>query len=135
MLVQFFITHLSFFQYLLETVSPPELTLWSYIKTKVYMVTEGVTLILNCSVQQGTVPITFTWYRKGVVNPLNSTQISKTQGFHIIKSITHADEGIYYCQASNDANETKKSHSITIEGHTSPTLHYTINVFLRDKTS
>ncbi|XP_060757464.1 platelet endothelial cell adhesion molecule isoform X3 [Neoarius graeffei] len=99
----------------IETVSPPELTLWSYIKTKVYMVTEGVTLILNCSVQQGTVPITFTWYRKGVVNPLNSTQISKTQGSHIIKPITHADEGIYFCQASNDANETKKSHSITIE--------------------
>lgn len=112
-------------------MSGPELTL----KTKGYVVTEGVDLILYCSVQQGTVPITFSWYRNGVVKPLNSTRISKTQGFHIIKSITRDDEGQYYCQAYNDANEPKKSRQVHIEGYSSPTLCYTINVFLRDKTS
>ncbi|XP_017348679.1 platelet endothelial cell adhesion molecule [Ictalurus punctatus] len=95
----------------IETVSGPELTL----KTKGYVVTEGVDLILYCSVQQGTVPITFSWYRNGVVKPLNSTRISKTQGFHIIKSITRDDEGQYYCQAYNDANEPKKSRQVHIE--------------------
>ncbi|KAF4092679.1 hypothetical protein AMELA_G00023500 [Ameiurus melas] len=96
---------------IIETVSRPELTL----KTKGYVFTEGMDLILYCSVQRGTVPITFSWYRNGVGKPLNSTRISKTEGSHIIKSLTRDDEGQYYCQASNDANEPKKSRQIHIE--------------------
>lgn len=112
-------------------VSTPDLTL----NTKSNVVTEGVNLSLNCSVQQGTFPITFTWYRTGVVKPLNKIQISKKQGIYTIKSITRDDEGLYYCRASNDANETRSSDNVKIKGHNSPSLCCTINVFLGYKTS
>lgn len=92
------------------------------------MVTEGVNLVLYCGVQHGTVPITFTWYRRGVMKPLNTTQISKTQGFHTIKSITRNDEGRYYCEARNEANKTVESFNVDIQGHTSPTFYYIVYV-------
>ncbi|GAA6096359.1 platelet endothelial cell adhesion molecule isoform X1 [Tachysurus ichikawai] len=95
----------------IEMVSTPDLTL----NTKSNVVTEGVNLSLNCSVQQGTFPITFTWYRTGVVKPLNKIQISKKQGIYTIKSITRDDEGLYYCRASNDANETRSSDNVKIK--------------------
>ncbi|KAF5908122.1 platelet endothelial cell adhesion molecule-like isoform X2, partial [Clarias magur] len=95
----------------IETVSKPDLTL----DTKGYMVTEGMNLSLTCTVQQGTFPITFTWYRSGVAKPLNTTKISKKHGVYIIKSITREDEGRYYCHASNDANEIKNSPQVTIK--------------------
>ncbi|MCJ8739418.1 hypothetical protein PDJAM_G00046870 [Pangasius djambal] len=94
----------------IETVSTPNLTL----DTKGHMVTEGVNLALYCSVQKGTVPITFTWYRKGVVKPLDTIKSSNTREWHIIKSITRDQEGTYYCQASNDANETRGSLPVPI---------------------
>lgn len=94
----------------IEMVSIPELTL----NTKSHAVTEGVTLSFYCSVQQGTFPITFTWYRIGDVKPLNTMRISKTRGLHTIKSITRDDEGRYYCRASNDANETRNSDPVYI---------------------
>ncbi|KAM9457012.1 platelet endothelial cell adhesion molecule isoform 2-T2 [Clarias gariepinus] len=94
----------------IETVSIPDLT----YDTKDYMVTEGVRLSLICSVQQGTLPITFTWYRSGVAKPLNTTKISKKQGVYIIKSITRENEGRYYCHASNGADVTKSSLQVTI---------------------
>ncbi|XP_060748568.1 platelet endothelial cell adhesion molecule isoform X1 [Tachysurus vachellii] len=95
----------------IEMVSTPDLTL----NTKSNVVTEGVNLSLYCSVQQGTFPITFTWYRIGVVKPLKTIQISKTQGIYNLKSITRDDEGLYYCRASNDANETRSSDNVKIK--------------------
>lgn len=94
------------------------------------MVTEGVDLILYCGVQQGTVPITFTWYRRGVTKPLNTTRITNTQGFHIIKSITRNDEGRYYCEARNEANKPMESFNVNVQGQTSFTFYYTVYVFL-----
>ncbi|KAI5097484.1 platelet endothelial cell adhesion molecule isoform X2 [Silurus meridionalis] len=95
----------------IETVSKPHLTL----KTKNNKVSEGEDLILDCSVDKGTVPITFTWYRTEVVKPLNTTHINNTKGSHIIKSITRDYEGRYFCEASNDANKKMRSHSVPIE--------------------
>lgn len=94
------------------------------------MIIEGTDLILNCSVKHGTVPITFTWYRKGLTKPLNKTQNYKTQGFHIIYSITRNDEGDYYCQAHNDANDTEDSAFVTIKGPTSLTFCYYLLLFV-----
>lgn len=105
-------------------MSKPELIL----NPKGNVVTEGVNLILYCTVQQGTVPITFTWYRSGVTQPLNTTKINKTQGIYILKSITRNDEGRYYCQASNEASVTKGSAAVTIQGPTPPTFLLFISI-------
>ncbi|KAK3553280.1 hypothetical protein QTP86_032767 [Hemibagrus guttatus] len=94
----------------IEMVDTPNLTL----NTKSTMVTEGVKLILYCNVEQGTFPITFTWYRIGSGKPLNTTQIRKTKGSHTIEFITRDHEGRYYCQASNEANQTRTSDSVSI---------------------
>ncbi|XP_062875009.1 platelet endothelial cell adhesion molecule isoform X2 [Trichomycterus rosablanca] len=94
----------------IETVSIPELTL----DIKGYMATENTDLRLYCCVHQGTVPITFTWYRIGDSAPLFTTRISKTKEMYTINSITSNHKGRYYCEASNDANVTWQSLPVTI---------------------
>ncbi|KAL7860281.1 hypothetical protein AOLI_G00166300 [Acnodon oligacanthus] len=94
----------------IEPVSKPKLTLSSEDHT----VTEGKNVTLFCSVKEGTVPVTFGWYRKGTTQPLFTTRLSGTKGEHVVWSISREHRGTYYCEASNDANETKRSDDVSI---------------------
>ncbi|KAI2666635.1 Platelet endothelial cell adhesion molecule [Labeo rohita] len=77
--------------------------------TKEATVTEGSDLTLNCEVQEGTRPITFTWYHNGVMIPLPTKE-----GKYVVKAIKRDQRGDYHCDASNSALETKTSISIRI---------------------
>ncbi|XP_076843661.1 platelet endothelial cell adhesion molecule isoform X2 [Brachyhypopomus gauderio] len=92
----------------IETVSKPVLTL----DTKGYTVTEGMNLTLRCSVQQGSAPVSFAFYRDGSASPFFNTTSNRTQGTHTIESVRRDHGGGYYCQASNEASETKRSNSV-----------------------
>ncbi|XP_026856191.2 platelet endothelial cell adhesion molecule isoform X2 [Electrophorus electricus] len=92
----------------IETVSKPVLTL----DPKGYTVTEGMNLTLCCSVHQGTAPFTFAFYRDGATSPFFNTSSSRKQGSYTIESVRRDHGGGYYCQASNEANETKRSDSV-----------------------
>uniref|UniRef100_A0A3B1KDX9 Platelet and endothelial cell adhesion molecule 1a n=1 Tax=Astyanax mexicanus TaxID=7994 RepID=A0A3B1KDX9_ASTMX len=76
--------------------------------------TEGTDVSLYCSVQQGTVPVTFFWYRVGSSRPLFTSRSSVTRGEHVIRSITRDHRGKYYCGAYNDAGQTQNSEPVTV---------------------
>ncbi|XP_052397103.1 platelet endothelial cell adhesion molecule isoform X1 [Carassius gibelio] len=84
-------------------VSRPEL------KPEEVTVTEGTDLILICSVHQGSDPITFTWYYNTVKLPSSTQEVRSLEGRYVVKAIERGQRGDYYCEASNNANETKKS--------------------------
>ncbi|RXN29454.1 platelet endothelial cell adhesion molecule-like protein [Labeo rohita] len=81
--------------------------------TKEATVTEGSDLTLNCEVQEGTRPITFTWYHNGVMIPL-PTKEDKFSEKHVVEAIKRDQRGDYHCDASNSALETKTSNPIRI---------------------
>ncbi|XP_042586701.1 platelet endothelial cell adhesion molecule-like isoform X2 [Cyprinus carpio] len=80
------------------------------LKPKEVTVTEGSDLVLICSVHQGSDPITFTWYYNRVKLPYSTKEVRSLEGRHVVKAIERGQRGDYHCEASNDANETKKSY-------------------------
>ncbi|XP_030646205.1 platelet endothelial cell adhesion molecule [Chanos chanos] len=94
----------------IEPVSKPALTL----NTEGRTITEGTELVLTCSVQAGTTPITFTWFHSGTTAPLDTKQSSVTSAVHTIQSTTRDQRGRYHCTASNEASESKSSSPVTI---------------------
>lgn len=97
--------------HVIEPVSRPELTLGSDDSKA----TENEPFTMYCSVQQGSVPISFSWHRTGRGTPLYSTRSDETKSLYTIKSMTREHKGSYYCEADNDAQETKKSRLVNIE--------------------
>ncbi|XP_049330109.1 platelet endothelial cell adhesion molecule isoform X2 [Astyanax mexicanus] len=95
----------------IEPVSKPELSL-GFPRGQTF--TEGTDVSLYCSVQQGTVPVTFFWYRVGSSRPLFTSRSSVTRGEHVIRSITRDHRGKYYCGAYNDAGQTQNSEPVTV---------------------
>ncbi|XP_072549286.1 platelet endothelial cell adhesion molecule [Salminus brasiliensis] len=95
----------------IEPVSKPELSLGF---PRGHTFTEGMDVSLYCSVQRGTVPVTFSWYRTGITQPIFTARFSRTKEQHIIRSITRDHRGKYYCEAFNDANGTQRSEAITV---------------------
>ncbi|XP_056609658.1 platelet endothelial cell adhesion molecule isoform X1 [Triplophysa dalaica] len=77
-------------------------------------VTEGSDLYLLCKVQQGTQPITFSWYHNSILIPSSTQEVTLLHGTHIVKAIEREQRGRYYCEATNHASETKKSPPVTI---------------------
>ncbi|XP_036445479.1 platelet endothelial cell adhesion molecule [Colossoma macropomum] len=93
-----------------EPVSKPKLTL----SPEDHTVTEKKNVTLFCSVKEGTVPVTFSWYRKGTTQPLFLKPFNHTKGEYEISSFKREFRGTYYCEAFNDANETKRSDDVSI---------------------
>ncbi|KAK2915874.1 hypothetical protein Q8A67_000248 [Cirrhinus molitorella] len=77
-------------------------------------VTEGSDLLLICRVQQGTYPISFTWYHNRIMLPSSTKEDISLKGEHVVKAIERDQSGDYYCEASNSALETKKSYPVRI---------------------
>ncbi|XP_019958544.1 platelet endothelial cell adhesion molecule [Paralichthys olivaceus] len=78
-------------------------------------VSEGQDLTLTCSVQRGTPPITFTWYRTETEDALASQTSVKQEGSYFIRNVMREHKGEYYCESTNPANESKQSYSVSIK--------------------
>ncbi|XP_029110215.1 platelet endothelial cell adhesion molecule isoform X1 [Scleropages formosus] len=87
----------------IEPISRPELETISDLE-------EGNDLKLKCSVEKGSLPITFTWYRDRVV--LWTLHTKHREEVYTAKDITKAST--YYCEAVNSANETMQSNPQTV---------------------
>lgn len=79
-------------------------------------ISEGQDVTLLCSVQRGTLPISFTWYRTGTEGALASQTFEKLEGSYKIRSIGGEHRGGYYCKSFNPANESKRSDTVEIRG-------------------
>ncbi|XP_005164330.2 platelet endothelial cell adhesion molecule isoform X1 [Danio rerio] len=79
------------------------------LKPQETTVTEGSDLVLICSVQEGSYPITFTWYHDKLLLLYSRQEVQSSKGSHVVKMITRDQRGDYHCEASNQALETKQS--------------------------
>lgn len=79
-------------------------------------VSEGQDVTLVCSVQRGTLPISFTWYHAETDGTLDSQTSEKLEGSYKITNVRGEHQGKYYCVSTNPANETKQSQTVTIGG-------------------
>ncbi|XP_068606119.1 platelet endothelial cell adhesion molecule [Brachionichthys hirsutus] len=77
-------------------------------------VSEGQDVTLTCSVQRGTPPISFSWYRTNTAGVLASQTAMNLEGSHSISNIGGQHQGEYYCTSTNPADEAKQSYAITI---------------------
>ncbi|XP_075763221.1 Fc receptor-like protein 6 isoform X5 [Pelodiscus sinensis] len=64
-------------------------------------VTEGEQLVLSCSVEVGTGPITFSWHQKGSRQALRTETQHSQRMVYEIPAANETDMGEYYCMASN----------------------------------
>ncbi|XP_031176796.2 platelet endothelial cell adhesion molecule isoform X2 [Sander lucioperca] len=95
---------------IIEPVSKPVLTRLHGMGD----VSEGQDLTLVCSVQRGTLPITFTWYRTETEGALATQTSMILEGSYNISIVRREHRGGYYCLSTNQANETKQSHTVMI---------------------
>lgn len=79
-------------------------------------ISEGQDVTLVCSVQRGTLPISFTWYRNGTEGALATLTSKKLEGSYRIHNVRGEHQGGYYCVCLNSANESKRSDTVTIGG-------------------
>ncbi|XP_038552628.1 platelet endothelial cell adhesion molecule isoform X1 [Micropterus salmoides] len=95
---------------IIEPVSIPVLTLQPSSND----ISEGQGVTLVCSVQRGTLPISFTWYHTEGEGPLESKTPNTLEGAYRIISVRQKDQGGYYCVSTNPANETQQSPTVMI---------------------
>ncbi|XP_070838112.1 platelet endothelial cell adhesion molecule [Chaetodon trifascialis] len=95
---------------IIEPVSKPVLS----VRHSMGDVSEGQDVTLVCSVQRGTLPISFTWYHTQTGEALTSQTSRKLEASHRINNVRGEHQGKYYCVCTNAANETQQSHTITI---------------------
>ncbi|KAA8584925.1 hypothetical protein FQN60_003619 [Etheostoma spectabile] len=95
---------------IIEPVSKPVLTMPHGIGD----VSEGQDLTLVCSVQRGTLPITFTWYHTETEGALATQTSMKLEGSYSISNVRKEHRGGYYCLSTNQAEEAKQSHTVMI---------------------
>ncbi|KAJ3600759.1 hypothetical protein NHX12_031734 [Muraenolepis orangiensis] len=95
---------------IIEPVSRPVLTLFP----NAAYVSEGQDLTLLCSVQKGTLPVTFTWYHTEGQGPLFSETQPGLQGSYTILGVGAVHSGGYYCESSNPATDLKRSFTVTV---------------------
>ena len=93
-----------------EPVSRPVLTLVPNGAS----VSEGQDLTLNCSVQRGTLPVTFTWFSSGRTDPLAFQTLQGNAGTYTIAAVARGHSGGYYCEGSNPALEVKRSFTVVV---------------------
>lgn len=95
-----------------EPVSKPVLT----VQPSIGDISEGQEVTFICSVQRGTLPISFTWYHTERGGALTSQTSKNLEDSYVIRNVRGEHRGEYYCVTSNPANETKQSHAVRIEG-------------------
>ncbi|KAK5885214.1 hypothetical protein CesoFtcFv8_018947 [Champsocephalus esox] len=77
-------------------------------------ISEGQDVTLLCSVQRGSLPVSYTWYHTETKGALASQTSNNLEGSHTIDDVRAEQQGGYYCMSSNPANETKQSLTVTI---------------------
>lgn len=77
---------------------------------------EGDTLKIYCSVQKGTHPITFSWYRYQQKQVLYTEQVDDKSGVYIVDRAGKEHEGGYYCNATNQSDMGGESRILIIQG-------------------
>ncbi|XP_068584104.1 platelet endothelial cell adhesion molecule isoform X2 [Cebidichthys violaceus] len=77
-------------------------------------VSEGQDMTLVCSVQRGTLPISFSWFHAETEGALFSQTSKKREESYSISNVRGEQRGKYYCVGNNPANETKQSLTVMI---------------------
>ncbi|XP_075879958.1 platelet endothelial cell adhesion molecule isoform X1 [Nelusetta ayraudi] len=95
---------------IIEPVSKPAL----HFRPMMGDVAEGQEVTLVCSVQGGSLPVSFTWYSAKKANSLDSVTVNKLEASHKITEVRRDHQGGYYCVSNNAANEAKQSPTVTI---------------------
>ncbi|XP_040047515.2 platelet endothelial cell adhesion molecule isoform X2 [Gasterosteus aculeatus] len=95
---------------IIEPVSVPVLTVFPGAGD----VSGGQNVTLSCSVQRGSLPISFTWFHTETEGPLFFRLSQKREESYSISSIRREQAGEYYCVGDNPANETKRSLRVVI---------------------
>ncbi|XP_048870916.1 platelet endothelial cell adhesion molecule isoform X2 [Brienomyrus brachyistius] len=76
---------------------------------------EGDTLKIYCSVQKGSHPITFSWYRYRKNQQLYTEKVYDRSGVYEVKWAGREHEGGYYCDATNQSDMGEKSRVLIIQ--------------------
>lgn len=79
-------------------------------------VSEGQEVTLVCSVEKGTLPVTFIWFHTKKEGSLTSKTSMEREESHKIANVRKEHQGGYYCVSTNQANEAKQSLPMTIRG-------------------
>ncbi|XP_029294159.1 platelet endothelial cell adhesion molecule isoform X2 [Cottoperca gobio] len=95
---------------IIEPVSKPVLTMLPGAGG----ISEGQDVTLVCSVQRGTLPISFTWYHTDTEAALAFQTANELEGSYSIRNVRGEHRGGYYCVSTNLVNETKQSHTVMI---------------------
>lgn len=83
------------------------------------MVESGESFVLQCSVNEGSGPITYRFYREKEGRPFYQITLNDTQAMWHKQHASKEQEGQYYCTASNRANPAKnmpRSNVLTVRG-------------------
>lgn len=82
-------------------------------------VESGKAVVLRCSVNEASGPITFSFYREKETRPFHQTTLNETQAIWHNSKASKEHEGRYYCTAFNRANHVKstpQSNILTVRG-------------------
>lgn len=77
---------------------------------------EGQEMTLVCSIQGGSLPVNFTWYRAKESKDLASVTVNKLEASHKISQVKRDDQGAYYCVSTNAAEKARRSPTVTVTG-------------------
>lgn len=86
-------------------------------------VQSGSEMTLQCSVKEGTGPITFQFYKEKEVRPFHQDIVNDTQATWHNKQASKEQEGQYYCTASNRASimgTSPRSSTLTVRVFLAP---------------
>nr|XP_036852729.1 platelet endothelial cell adhesion molecule isoform X1 [Manis javanica]XP_036852731.1 platelet endothelial cell adhesion molecule isoform X2 [Manis javanica]XP_036852732.1 platelet endothelial cell adhesion molecule isoform X3 [Manis javanica] len=87
------------------------------------MVESGESFVLQCSVNEGSGPITYRFYREKEGRPFYQITLNDTQAMWHKQHASKEQEGQYYCTASNRANPAKnmpRSNVLTVRVFLAP---------------
>ncbi|XP_059236250.1 platelet endothelial cell adhesion molecule isoform X1 [Mustela nigripes] len=96
-------------------------------------VESGKAVVLRCSVNEASGPITFSFYREKETRPFHQTTLNETQAIWHNSKASKEHEGRYYCTASNRANHVKsspQSNILTVRVFLAPWIKGLIAVFV-----
>ncbi|VCW50021.1 unnamed protein product [Gulo gulo] len=96
-------------------------------------VESGKAVVLRCSVNEASGPITFRFYREKETRPFHETTLNDTQAIWHNSKASKEHEGRYYCTASNRANRVKsspQSNILTVRVFLAPWIKGLIAVFV-----